>query len=102
MVLAILLEIAGTVSMKISDGLTRVVPTVLIFVFYAASFAALTLALKRIEIGVAYAIWSGAGTALIAVIGIVHFREPASLLKFASIFLIVAGVAGLHFASTSR
>ena len=88
--------------MKFSEGLTRLVPTVLIFAFYAMSFAALTMALKRIEIGVAYAIWSGSGTALIAVIGIVYFREPATLLKFVSIFLIVAGVAGLHFASNAR
>ena len=102
LVLAICLEVSGTVSMKLSDGLTRLVPSVLIFVFYAASFAMLTLTLKRIEISVAYAIWSGVGTALIAVIGIAYFKEPATLIKFISIFLIIAGVAGLHFASAAR
>lgn len=95
---AIVLEVAGTTSMKLSEGFTRATPSVLIFVFYALSFGALTLALKRIEISVAYAIWSGVGTALIALIGFVWFREPATALKLVSLALIVAGVLGLHLA----
>lgn len=82
--------------MKLSAGFTKLVPSVLLFVFYAASLGALTLALKKIDIGVAYAIWSGIGTALIATIGILFFREAATLLKLASIALIIVGVAGLH------
>lgn len=96
---AILLEIAGTTSMKLAEGFTRAVPSVMIFVFYGLSFAMLTLALKRIEISVAYAIWSGVGTALIALIGVVWFEEPLTALKLVSLALIVAGVAGLHIAS---
>jgi small multidrug resistance pump len=61
---AILLEVAGTTSMKLSQGFTRTLPSVLIFVFYALSFVALTLALKRLELSVAYVIWAGVGTAL--------------------------------------
>jgi small multidrug resistance pump len=55
---AIFLEIAGTTSMKLSDGFTKTVPSICIFVFYAISFMALTMALKRIDVSVAYAIWS--------------------------------------------
>ncbi len=94
---AIILEVAGTTSMKFSEGFTKLVPSVLIFLFYAASFAGLTLALRKIEISIAYAVWSGVGTALIAAIGMVYFREPATGLKFISILLIIAGVVGLNF-----
>ena len=94
--LAILLEVAGTTSMKLSEGFTRLGPTVLLVVFYALSFGLMTLALKRIDVGVAYAIWSGIGTALIAGIGIVWFREPATAVKFVSLGLIIAGVVGLN------
>ena len=93
---AIALEVAGTVSMKLSNGFTRVVPSVLLFGFYAASFVALTFALKKIEVSVAYAVWAGVGTALIATIGVLFFRETASVLKLVSIVLIVAGVVGLN------
>lgn len=93
---AILLEIAGTTSMKLSEGLTKLVPSILIFVFYALSFLALTMALKKIDVSVAYTIWAGAGTALIALIGIAHFKEPLTLIKIVSIGLIIIGVAGLN------
>jgi small multidrug resistance pump len=98
--LAILLEVAGTTSMKLSAGFTRLGPSLLIFPFYAASFTALTFALRRIEIGIAYAIWSGVGTALISLIGIVAFREPSTSLKLASIGLIIMGVVGLNLAGS--
>jgi small multidrug resistance pump len=93
---AIALEVAGTTSMKLSEGFTKLLPSVLLFVFYAASFVALTLALKKIEVGVAYAVWSGAGTALIAAIGILYFNETATLIKFISILMIIVGVVGLN------
>jgi len=98
---AIILEVSGTVSMKLSDGFTKIIPSVFIFVFYAASFVALTFAIKKIEISVAYAVWSGVGTALIALIGILYFKEAATMLKFASIFLIIAGVVGLKIGSNT-
>lgn len=93
---AIALEVAGTTAMKLSEGFTRPLPSALIFVFYAASFTALTYALKKIDVSVAYAVWSGVGTILIAAIGIVYFREAATTLKLVSILLIVAGVVGLN------
>jgi small multidrug resistance pump len=99
---SILLEVAGTTSMKLSEGLTRLVPSVLIFVFYALSFTAFTFALKRVELSVAYAIWAGVGTALIALIGMVFFREPATLLRLSAIGLIILGVVLLNLAANAH
>lgn len=94
--LAIVLEVCGTTAMKLSDGLTKLVPSLAIVVFYGLSFTALAMALKRLEVSVAYAIWAGAGTGLISVIGVLYFKEEMSLLKVLSLALIVAGVIGLN------
>ena len=72
-----------------------------VFVFYVCSAAAVMLALKRLELSVAYAIWSGVGTALTALIGIAHFREPLTLIKLGLIARVVVGVAGLSLAGKS-
>ena len=93
---AIVLEICGTVSMKLSHGFTRTLPSVLIFVFYAASFALMTVAVRRIDMSVSYAIWSGVGTATIALIGVGWFRETLTPVQLLSIVAIVAGVVGLR------
>jgi small multidrug resistance pump len=66
------------------------------FLLYCLSFAALTFALKKIDVSVAYAIWSGLGTALIGAVGMVWFREPATVLKLICLGLIVMGVVGLN------
>lgn len=95
---AIVFEIGGTSALKLSDGLSRLVPSLAVLVLYAGSFACLALALRRIELGVAYAIWSGIGTAAIALIGIVLFKELASTLKLVSLALVIAGVVGLNLA----
>ncbi|MCH9696752.1 MAG: multidrug efflux SMR transporter [Gammaproteobacteria bacterium] len=102
LIIAIGLEVSGTVSMKMSDGFTKLVPSILVFVFYAAFFIALTLALKKIDVSVAYAIWAGVGTSLIMVIGALYFREPLTLLKALSISLIIAGVVGLHLSGAEQ
>ena len=96
---AILLEVAGTTSMRLSEGFTRFTPSVLIFVFYAASFALNTLVIRVLGLSVVYGVWSGVGTVLTALIGIYHFKEPATAVKLVSIGLIVIGVMGLHSAS---
>jgi small multidrug resistance pump len=93
---AIMLEIAGTTSMKLSQGFTRTLPSVLLFVFYGVSFALMTVAVKKIDVSVSYAIWSGVGTATIALIGVFWFREVLTWIQVASIVLIVAGVIGLR------
>ncbi len=95
---AILLEVAGITSMKLSRGFAEFVPSLAVPVFYVLSAAAVILALKRLDLSVTYAIWSGVGTALAAVIGIAYFREPLTLFKVASLALVVLGVVGLSLA----
>jgi small multidrug resistance pump len=96
---AILFEVAGTTSMKLSRGFAEIWPTVGVFVFYVGAAVAIILALRRLELSIAYAIWSGVGTALTVMIGIAFFREPLTAIKLASIALVVVGVAGLSLAS---
>lgn len=99
---AILLEVAGTASMKLSEGFTKIVPSILLFIFCAASFVVLTFAIRNIDVSMAYAIWAGIGTALITVIGVLYFREPASLFKFLCVGLIILGVAGLNLTGVKQ
>jgi len=94
--LAILAEVAGTICMKLSAGFTRLTPSVLMWPLYLVSFGFLALALKKVDISVAYAIWSGLGTALLATVGVLYFREPLSLLKLAGLAAIVGGVVALN------
>ena len=96
---AIAFEVAGTTAMKLSEGFTRMWPSVAMMVLYLLSLGALTLALKRFDMSMAYAIWSGVGTALITVVGFYLFKEPVGLLKIGSIALIIVGVVGLHLSS---
>jgi small multidrug resistance pump len=92
---AIAFEVAGSTSMKLSQGLSKLGPTVMMFAFYAVAFACNAMALKRLDLSVTYAIWSGMGTALVAIIGMTWFQEPVTLLRAGSIVLIVLGVVGL-------
>ncbi|MDY0390632.1 MAG: multidrug efflux SMR transporter [Desulfobulbus oligotrophicus] len=101
LVLAIMFEVAGTVCMKLSTGFTRLVPTVLMVFLYTVCFGFLTLSLKKIDVSVAYAIWSGIGTALIAAVGIIWFREPVTMLKICGILAIVGGVVVLNLSAAS-
>ena len=94
--LAILLEVSGTTCMKLSEGFTKLGPSILLVVFYTLSFGMLTLALKRLEVSIAYAVWSGVGTALIGAIGVLWFKEPVTALKLISLGLIITGVVGLN------
>ncbi|WP_291010953.1 multidrug efflux SMR transporter [Hydrogenophaga sp.] len=96
---AILLEVAGTTCMRLSEGFTRLTPSVLIFVFYALSFALNTLVIRVLGLSVVYGVWSGVGTVLTALIGVYYFKEPATAIKLVSIGLIIIGVMGLHSAS---
>ncbi len=96
---AIVLEVIGTTAMKLSDGFTKILPSIAVFIFYVLSLIALTYALKKFEVSFAYAVWSGAGTALITIVGIIYFKESMNIMKFASITLIIVGVVGLHLSN---
>ena len=82
--------------MKLAEGFTKLVPSIFVFVFYGLSLAALVFVLKKMEVSIAYAIWASIGTALIAVIGIVWFKETISAVKIISIALIIIGIIGLE------
>ncbi len=97
---AIFFEVAGTTFLKLSNGFSRLLPVVFMFLFYVASLSLLSLALKKIEVGIAYAIWSGVGTATITLIGVVFFSESMSILKIGGIILVIAGVTILNLAGS--
>lgn len=96
LIVAILFGVLGTVCMKLSCGLQKLKPSLCVAVFYLISFTALTLALQGIDISIVYAVWSGVGTILIAIIGVVVFKEPVSIGRMIALLLIVAGVLGIH------
>ncbi|SED64078.1 multidrug efflux SMR transporter [Streptomyces sp. TLI_105] len=93
---AIAAEILATTSMKYSEGFTKLWPSVVTGMGYLLAFVLLARALKTLEVGTAYAIWSGAGTAVVALIGYLFLGESLGAAKIAGIVLIVAGVAVLN------
>ena len=97
--LAIALEVAATVFMKLSDGFSRIIPTAMMGVLYALSFVPLAIALKKMEVGTAYAVWSAVGTAMVTMIGILLFKETVSAMKIISIAMIIVGVVFLSMSS---
>ena len=100
--LAIVLEVAATVLLKLSDGFSRWVPTAVMAVLYALSFIPMALALRRMDVAIAYAVWSAVGTALITMIGMVVFHESVTPTKMGAIALIVVGVVVLNVAGRER
>jgi small multidrug resistance pump len=100
--LAIVFEVIATTSLKASEGFTRLLPSVVVVVGYAVAFYLLSQALKTIPIGTTYAIWSGVGTAVTVMIGVVLYREGIDLPRIIGIGLIILGVLVLNlFTSTS-
>ncbi len=92
-----LLEIGWPIGMKYTHNFSRLWPTVITFGFMIASFGLLSLAIQRIPVGTAYAVWTGIGAAGTAAVGIWLFKEPASIGRVVCILCIVAGVFGLKF-----
>jgi small multidrug resistance pump len=96
LLIGIVFEVLGTISMKYAEGFTKLYPSILVFVFYGTSLAALVFVLEKMEVSIAYGIWASAGTALIAIIGMLFFKEHVSVVKIASISLIILGILGLE------
>jgi small multidrug resistance pump len=95
--LTIALEVAGAMCMKLSNNFANPIPSVLLFIFYGSSFTLFTFALKHWHLSIAYAIWSGVGTACTAAIGIIVFGEILTLKHFVGIGFIIAGVIVMNF-----
>ncbi len=98
---AILCEVAATSALKTSAGMTRLVPTSLTLLGYGTAFYLLSLALRTIPVGVAYAIWSGIGIVLIAIIGVLWFKQTLDLAAVAGMLLIMGGVAVIYLFSSA-
>jgi small multidrug resistance pump len=98
--LAIGFEIAGTISLKLSEGMTRVVYVAALPALYGLSFMMMALAMKTVPLSTAYAIWSAVGIGVLSVVGFYWFEESFSALKIAALAMIVAGVAALYVAET--
>jgi len=98
---AIVSEVCATTSLKAAEGFTRPLPSAIVVVGYGAAFYCLSQTLKTIPLGIAYAIWSGVGTLLIALLGVVLYRQTLDRAAVAGIALIVAGVAVLNLFSKS-
>lgn len=92
-------EIVWAIGLKYTQGFTRLVPTVITIASMALSVGLLGLALRDLPVGTAYAVWTGIGTIVTAVLGIILFGESADPLRIACIGLILAGIAGLKLAS---
>ncbi len=96
LMLAIVSEIIATNSLKVSEGFTKPLPSIVVVVGYVAAFYLLSLTLRSIPISAAYAIWSGLGTAGTVLIGVLVWRETLDLPRLAGIILIIAGVLLLN------
>ncbi len=93
---AIIAEIIATTALKASDGFTRLYPSMITVVGYSLSFYCLAIALRVIPVGIAYAVWSGAGIVVISLIGYLVFKQALDAAGFIGIGMIVAGVLVLN------
>jgi small multidrug resistance pump len=98
---AIATEVVGTVFLRYTDGFTRPAPSILVIATYAASLWLTALALRELEISLAYAVWAGVGTAAVAVIGMAALGESVNAIKLASIAMVIGGVVGLNLSGAN-
>ena len=96
-----LLEIAWAIGLKYTEGWTKLWPSIITGVLLVASFYFLSLAVKTLPIGTAYAVWTGIGTVGAAILGMFLFDEPRDIVRIACIFLIIAGIAGLKLTAVN-
>lgn len=94
-------EIGFAMGLKYSEGFSRPLPTVLMVAAGAISFYLLSVAMKSLPVGTAYAVWTGIGAAGTVVLGILFLKESADLLRMLSILLILVGVVGLRVSSAA-
>ncbi|HEY0050899.1 MAG TPA: quaternary ammonium compound efflux SMR transporter SugE [Pyrinomonadaceae bacterium] len=95
-----ILEIGWAIGLKYTEGWTRLVPSIVTVAIMVASFYFLSLALKTLPIGTAYAVWTGIGTVGATVLGMFIFGEPRDAARILCVALIIAGIAGLKSTST--
>jgi multidrug transporter EmrE-like cation transporter len=98
---AIVAEVVATSALKASEGFTRPLPSLVVAIGYGIAFYCLSLTLRTIPVGLAYAIWSGVGVVLIALIGWLVLKQPLDAAGIVGIALIVAGVLVIQLFSRS-
>ena len=96
---AIVAEVIGTSFLKLSEGFTRIGPSVAVILCYMVAFYMLSLTLRTVPVGVAYAVWAGAGVALITLVGLIAFKQTLDLPAVVGIAMIVGGVLVIHIFS---
>ncbi len=101
LVIAGILEVGWAVGLKYTDGWSKLYPSIITVIGMITSFYFLSLALKTLPIGTAYAIWTGIGAVGTAILGMVLFDEPRDVLRILCVLLIVAGIGGLKLTSSS-
>ena len=100
--LAIVVEVIGAAALRDSHGFTRPGPSAVMVVAYAATFYLMSLILKQLPLGVAYAVWSGVGTLLTALLGWTYYREAFNWTGLAGIMFIIVGVIFLNASTTGK
>jgi small multidrug resistance pump len=101
LIIAIVAEVAGTTALKASDGFTRLLPSVVVVCSYGVAFFFLSLTLRSMPVGIAYAIWSGLGIVLISAAAYVFYRQSLDLPAMIGIALIMAGVVTVNLFSNT-
>ncbi|NRB47925.1 MAG: multidrug efflux SMR transporter [Saprospiraceae bacterium] len=101
LIIAIVAEVIATTALRYSEGFTKLIPSLIVATGYLIAFYFLSLTLKSMSVGVAYAIWSGVGTVLIAVVAFFFFKQKLDLAAIIGLLLIVSGVAVINLFSTS-
>ena len=99
--LAIVAEVAGTSLLKATEEFSKLIPTTFLIFFYVVSFWLMTLALRELPLGVVYAVWSGLGIVLVAIIGAFVYKEIPDLASILGMGLIISGVVVIHLLSKS-
>jgi len=101
LIVAIVSEVVATTSLKASNGFTKLIPSIIVVIGYSAAFYFLSLALKDIPIGVAYAIWSGIGIVLVSIVGTIVYKQHLDMPAIIGMLLIGAGVIVMNVFSKS-
>ena len=99
--LAILSEVIATSALKASEEFTKLVPSIIVLIGYGAAFYFMTLVLRTIPIGITYAVWSGVGIVLIAIVGAIFYKEIPDLPAVIGMGLIISGVIVIHLFSNT-
>ncbi len=99
---AIIFEVIATTNLKLSDGFTKLVPSILVVLFYSLSFWAVALAMRTLPLGIVYPVWAGLGTALVVATGILAFHEAMTPLKVFGALVVIAGIVILNMSGAHR